>query len=283
MTVALAAGPDPARRPLGRRPRRPVAARRASTSRSLNAFSPGLGLGGRATGSLDFAAAGRRQPSRAPRRGSTSPASPAPASPCARRRSTWPWPAACGPKAAQLGAVIRRGGAVIGRVQARLQPLGPAPAAGRRGCSPRRSPAASAITARPTCRCRFANLAGHQLTGPIGIAADFSGRVQTPAVHRRRPRQQPHLRQRDLRHADHQPRRCSGRFTSSRARDRPASAAAPATARSAAAAAIGLASAAGFPIDLRLQFQNAQLARSDDIGATATGNLAITNNRRAAR
>ena len=34
---------------------------------------------------------------------------------------------------------------------------------------------------------------------------------------------------------------------------------------------IGFASAAGFPIDIRLQFDNAQLARSDDIGATATG------------
>ncbi|HST36810.1 MAG TPA: translocation/assembly module TamB domain-containing protein, partial [Allosphingosinicella sp.] len=41
---------------------------------------------------------------------------------------------------------------------------------------------------------------------------------------------------------------------------------------------IGLASAAGFPIHLRLQFQNARLARSDDIGATATGNLTIVNN-----
>ncbi|HEV2865690.1 MAG TPA: translocation/assembly module TamB domain-containing protein, partial [Allosphingosinicella sp.] len=40
---------------------------------------------------------------------------------------------------------------------------------------------------------------------------------------------------------------------------------------------IGLASAAGFPIDLNLQFQNAQLARGDDLGATVTGDMAITN------
>ena len=119
----------------------------------LNAFSPGLGLGGRATGSLDFA-----QPpaaaSRAPRRGSTSPASPAPASPSARRRSTSFSPAALRPEGGAGGAIIRRGGAIIGRAAgaaaaARARRRAP----GRPGCSRRRSPAASAITARPTCRC----------------------------------------------------------------------------------------------------------------------------------
>jgi translocation and assembly module TamB len=40
---------------------------------------------------------------------------------------------------------------------------------------------------------------------------------------------------------------------------------------------IGLASAGDFPIDMRLQFDNAQLAHSDDLAGTATGNLAITN------
>jgi translocation and assembly module TamB len=42
---------------------------------------------------------------------------------------------------------------------------------------------------------------------------------------------------------------------------------------------IGLASAAGFPIDLQLQFQNARLARSDDLSGTATGTLHIVNDR----
>src|SRR3546814_11616333 len=35
--------------------------------------------------------------------------------------------------------------------------------------------------------------------------------------------------------------------------------------------------AAGFPIDVRLVFDRAQLARSDSIGATVTGEVAITN------
>ena len=41
---------------------------------------------------------------------------------------------------------------------------------------------------------------------------------------------------------------------------------------------IGLSQAAGFPVDLRVSFQNARLARSDDVSATATGNLHIVNN-----
>jgi translocation and assembly module TamB len=40
---------------------------------------------------------------------------------------------------------------------------------------------------------------------------------------------------------------------------------------------IGLAAAAGFPIDLDLRFDDATLARGDDLGATVTGSLSITN------
>ena len=60
VTVALAAGPDPARRPLGRRPRRPVAARRprpVDPQRLLAGPRPRRP----ATGSLDFAQPGRRR------------------------------------------------------------------------------------------------------------------------------------------------------------------------------------------------------------------------------
>ena len=46
---------------------------------------------------------------------------------------------------------------------------------------------------------------------------------------------------------------------------------------------IGLAASARFPIDLRMRFENAQLARSDDLGATATGTLAIVNDAEGAR
>ena len=238
----------------------------------LNAFSPGLGLGGRATGSLDFA-----QPadgSLPARRGAAQHRRLHPhrhRRPLARR-STSPWPAACGPRAARLAAVIRRGGGVIGRAAG-------AAAAARPG---RRARWTTRLLAAPLAGgiryngpadvpMSFANLPGHQLTGPIGIAADFSGRVQSPQFTGVVRANNLTYRQRDLRHADHQPRRRRPlhALASSRSSSSPA---APATARSPAAARIGLASAAGFPIDLRLKFQNAQLARSDDIGATATGN-----------
>ena len=119
----------------------------------LNAFSPGLGLGGQATGSLDFAqpadgsfprAEARLNIANFTRTGIAVRSTPVDIALAGNLR----------PEGGALAAIIRRGGAIIGRVQARLQPLGPgAPARGRRGCSPRRSPAASATTARPTCRC----------------------------------------------------------------------------------------------------------------------------------
>jgi translocation and assembly module TamB len=42
---------------------------------------------------------------------------------------------------------------------------------------------------------------------------------------------------------------------------------------------VGLAANAGYPIDIRLAFNNARLARGDAIGATATGEVQITNSR----
>src|SRR3546814_11573431 len=40
---------------------------------------------------------------------------------------------------------------------------------------------------------------------------------------------------------------------------------------------VDLSAAAGFPIDVRLVFDRAQLARSDSIGAPVTGEVAIAN------
>ena len=119
----------------------------------VNAFSPGLGVGGRATGSLDFSEPGGGAFPRAEARlnvtGFTRTGIAVRSSPVDLFIA-----GNLTPEGGAAGAIIRRGGAIIGRAQVRLQPLGPAAGtlAGR-GCSPRRSPAASAITARPTCRC----------------------------------------------------------------------------------------------------------------------------------
>ena len=243
----------------------------------LNAFSPGLGLGGQATGSLDFAQpAGRQLPARrgAAQHRRLHPHRHRRALDAGRHRSR-----------RQSAARRRRAGRdhpprrrVIGRVQARLQPLGPG--AGSWTTRLLAAPLAGGIryNGPADVPMSFANLPGHQLDRPDRHRRRFQRPGAEPAIHRRRPRQQPHLRQRDLRHADHQPRRRRPLHAarSSRSSRCPA---APGNGTIQGQGTIGLASAAGFPIDLRLEFQNARLARSDDIGAVATGNLAIVNNR----
>ncbi len=241
----------------------------------LNAFSPGLGLGGQASGSLDFAqpadgsfprAEARLNIANFTRTGIAVRSSPVTIAVAANLR----------PEGGALAAIIRRGG-VIGRVQARLQPLGPA--AGSWTTRLLAAPLAGGIryNGPADVPMSFANLPGHQLTGPIGIAADFSGRVQNPQF-------TGIVRANNLTYLNETygtrvtNLAVDGRFSgaqieivslSGRAGDGTVN----------GRGTIGLASAAGFPIDLRLEFQNARLARSDDIGAVATGNLAIVNDR----
>ena len=240
----------------------------------LNPFSPGLGLGGRATGSLDFAqpadgsfprAEARLNIAGFTRTGIALRSEPVDLALAGSLR----------PEGGQLAGVIRRGGGVIGRIQVRLQPLGPA--AGSWTTRLLAAPLAGGIryNGPADVPMSFANLAGHQLTGPIGIAADFSGRVQNPQF-------AGVVRANNLTYLNEQygtritNLRLTGRFDASRLEIVELAGRAgegTVTGRG----SIGLASAAGFPIDLALTFDNAQLARSDDIGATATGTLAIVN------
>ncbi len=241
----------------------------------LNAFSPGLGLGGQASGSLDFAQA----------RGDSFPRAEARLTIAnftrtgIAVRSTPVNIALAGnlrPEGGALAAIIRRG-AVIGRVQARLQPLGPA--AGSWVTRLLAAPLTGGIryNGPADVPMSFANLPGHQLTGPIGIAADFSGRVQTPQF-------TGVVRANNLTYVNETygtritNLAINGRFDGARIEIVSLSGrAGDGTIQG--RGSIGLASAAGFPIDLRLEFQNARLARSDDLGAVATGNLAIVNDR----
>ncbi len=238
----------------------------------LNAFSPGLGIGGSATGSLDFS-----QPSNAAfpraelrinvqnftRTGIATRSVPVNMALAGSLR----------PDAASLAGVIRRGGNIVGRVQARLQPSGSGSwteqlaAAGLNGGIRYNGPADVPMS--------FANLAGHQLTGGLVIAADFRGNVADPRFFGL-------VRADNLTYVNEEygtritNLALEGRFNASqlqivrlngRAGDGTVS----------ASGNIGLAAAAGFPIDLQLRFDNAQLARSNDLGARATGAIRITN------
>ena len=242
----------------------------------LNPFSPGLGLGGRATGSLDFAqpsdgsfprAEARLNISDFTRTGIATRSVPVDLAVAGALR----------PEGGQLAAVIRRGGAIIGRIQARLQPLGPA--AGSWTTRLLAAPLAGGIryNGPADVLTSFANLPGHQLSGPIGVAADFSGRVQNPQF-------TGVVRANNLTYVNEQfgtrvtNIALDGRFSASQleiVRLTGRAGEGTVTGRG----TIGLASAAGFPMDIQLQFDNAQLARSDDLAGTATGTLSITNSR----
>lgn len=242
----------------------------------MNAFSPGLGLGGQATGSLDFAQPADGSFPRAEMRlniaGFTRTGIAIRSEPVDVFTA-----GSLLPEGGQGGAIIRRGGAVIGRLQVSLQPLGP----GAGGWTTRllAAPLQGGVryNGPADVPMSFANLPGHQLTGPIGIAADFSGRVDAPQF-------TGVVRATDLvYHNETYGTRITnlavdGRFTADRLEIASLSGRAG-SGTIQGHGTIGLASAAGFPIDIQLQFQNARLARSDDISGTATGTLHVVNDR----
>ncbi|HYI41938.1 MAG TPA: translocation/assembly module TamB domain-containing protein [Allosphingosinicella sp.] len=242
----------------------------------LNVFSPGLGLGGRATGSIDFAQVGGDSFPRADARltiagftrtGIAIRSPPVDLALAGQLR----------PEGGNLAAVIRRDANVIGRAQLRLQPVGP----GAGGWTTRllAAPLAGGIRYNGPAEVLWSlsGVADMQLSGPIGVAADFSGRVQSPQL-------AGIVRANNLTfvHETYGTRisqlALQGRFTSSelqitRLSGRAGSGTINGT------GTVGFASAAGYPMDIRLKLDDAQLARSDNIGATLTGDLAITNSR----
>jgi translocation and assembly module TamB len=242
----------------------------------FNAFSPGLGVSGRASGSLDFA-----QPN-----GATFPRADARITVDGFTRSgliTLSEPVNIAflgqlrPEGGNANAVIRRQGAVIGRAQVRLQPLGPG--AGSWTNRLLASPLAGGVRYNGPADVLWSltGIADRQVSGPIGIAADFSGRVQAPQFNGV-------VRANNLTFTDETfgtrvtNIQLAGQFTSSRLEiTRLTGRAGEGTVTG--GGTVGLAANAGFPIDARLTFANARLARGDNLGATVSGDVAITNSR----
>ncbi len=242
----------------------------------LNAFFPNLGVGGSMAGSLDFA-----QPS-----GDSFPRADARLTiqnftrTGIAIRSTPVTVALVGslrPEGGTAAAVIRRQGAVVGRAQARLQPL--SPAAGSWTTRLLASPLSGGIRYNGPAEALWSltGIADQHLSGPIGIAADFSGRVQNPQF-------TGVIRSKTLRFEDETlgtritDIAMQGRFSSSTLEIQQLSGRAGSGSIS-GQGRVDLSANAGFPIDIRLALANAQLARSDSIAATVSGNIAITNNR----
>ena len=172
-------------------------------------------------------------------------------------------------------ALVRRGGTVVGRLLASLRPLPPGD--GSWTTRLMAAPLSGGIRYNGPSAVLFslAALPNQQLSGPIAVAADFSGQVRAPQL-------------RGLIRADNltydnetygtrlSQMRIAGQFTNDKLTISTLDAkAGDGTVK--AQGSIGLAADSGFPIDVQATLNNAQLAKSDALGATATGNIHLTN------
>ncbi|MET3710132.1 translocation and assembly module TamB [Sphingomonas trueperi] len=239
----------------------------------INAFVPDLGIGGTATGSLDFAQTSadafpsadmRLEIDDLTRSSLARVSAPVHISMVGKLL----------PDGGDLRALIRRGTATIGRVVTTLRPLGPGAgswterlmAAPLSGGIRYNGPAALPFA--------FAGLPNQQLTGAIGMAADFTGRVDRPLLNG--------IVRADNLTYDNEGTgtrltnlKIDGQFSNdafvlnqvtARAGDGSVS----------ASGRVGLSSADGFPMAINVKLDNARLARSEALGATASGTLTIT-------
>jgi translocation and assembly module TamB len=241
----------------------------------INAYVPGIGIGGTATGSVDFA-----QPNPA-------------AFPSADVRlniddftrsslATVSAPVDVAfvgkllPDGGDVRALIKRGTTTVGRLVMTMRPLGPG--AGSWTERLMGAPLSGGVRYNGPAAVPFslAGLADQHLTGPIGIAADFSGRVNAPNL-------TGVVRGENLIYGNETygttitNLKVDGRFSDDELILNEASGkAGDGTVK--AQGRIGLSAANGYPMSLTADFNNARLARSDALGATATGKITVTKN-----
>lgn len=240
----------------------------------LNPFVPGLGLGGRATGSLDFAQASPDAFPRADARleiaGFTRTSLGA-----VSQRVDISMVGRLLPDGGNARAIIRRRGAAVGRLQIDLKPL--APGTGSWVTRLLAAPLGGGIRYNGPADTLFsvAALPDQSLTGTIGVAADFSGRVSQPRL-TGVVRANDLVYENDIYGTRLTQLRVRGQFTndqldvtelSARAGDGTIS----------GKGFINLSSAKGFPAQLDLDLDRARVARSDLLAAAATGRISVTN------
>ncbi|MXO86545.1 hypothetical protein GRI38_10970 [Altererythrobacter aurantiacus] len=238
----------------------------------VNTFVPGLGINGSASGSLDFA---QSSPDAFPR-----------ADARLRLRNLTRTTAASVSQSVDVNfvgklladggearAVIRRRGSVIGRMRASLNPLPP-------GAGPwterlLEAPLGGGIRYNGPADTLF-SLAGQpdqRLSGPIGVAADFSCRVSQPCL-------SGIVRGRNLTYENQtygtrlSNMTLNGRFDDDRLEIQQLEATAGDGSVS-ASGFVSLAADSGYPIDIQVDLDDARLARSDGLDATATGELRL--------
>ena len=239
----------------------------------LNTFAAGAGIGGRATGALDFAQTSSTAFPRADlrlsiddftRSGAAIVSTPVDISAQGALR----------PEGGTLAAIIRRGAATIGRAQIRLQPAG----GGAWSTQLTNGGLSGGIRYNGPADVLWslAAIPGQQVSGPIGIAVDVSGTVG-------QPRATGVIRANALTYDNEtygtriSQIRLNGRFTNDRFEISEFTGRAGSGTVS-ARGSVGFAANSGFPIDVRATLTNAQLAESDAVSARVSGDVAITNN-----
>ncbi|NML05428.1 translocation/assembly module TamB domain-containing protein [Sphingomonas sp. G-3-2-10] len=238
-----------------------------------NVFIPGLGIGGTATGSLDFS---QPTPSSFPTANGRIEISNFTRASLAQ--VSVPVNMVFIGKLTQDGgdarALIRRGNTTVGRMVATLSPLGPSAGSWQERLLA--APLSGGVRYNGPAAVIFslAGFANQQVDGPIGIAADFSGRVRAPDF-------SGVVRASNLTYENEtygtrlSKLSIDGRFNDdSLIIDSMNAVAGSGTVK--ASGTIGLSSDAGFPMNITADLDNARLARSDALSATATGKITIT-------
>ncbi|RST31253.1 hypothetical protein HMF7854_10695 [Sphingomonas ginkgonis] len=237
----------------------------------LDLFAPGLGLGGSVTGAIDFAETGNALPQlqanlairNFTRTTAVSVSRPLDVNLVAR----------IAPGIGNLNAVMRTRGTVVGRLQAAIQPLGPGVGSWTRRIAG--APLTGGIRYIGPADSLFslAGLADQSLAGPLGVAADFGGRVERPSL-------QGIVRGRGLSYsnATYGTRLTNmalqGRFTGERLQiDQLTAQAGSGTVTG--SGYVSLAAASGYPANFDLKLDNARLANSDALRVTATGDVRL--------
>lgn len=238
----------------------------------LNAVYPDMGLGGRATGSLDFEQANSDSFPRADARLSitgftrttaASVSQPVDVNFAGKLLSD----------GGEARAVMRKRGSVIGRIQASLRPLGPG--AGDWMTRLRAAPLGGGIRYNGPADTlySFFGPADQSIQGPIAVAADFSCSVADPCL-------AGVVRGKDMVYENQTYGTrltnmvVNGRFTGNRLEIDQLTATAG-DGKVEAKGYISLAQADGYPMNIAMTLDNARLARSENIAARATGNLVL--------
>ncbi|WP_284126626.1 translocation/assembly module TamB domain-containing protein [Parerythrobacter aestuarii] len=239
----------------------------------VEAFSPGLGINGRASGSLDFAQASadafpradaRLTVSRFTRTTSRAVSEPVDINFVGNLLAD----------GGEARAVMRQRGTVIGRLNTSLRPLGPG--AGDWTERLLAAPLSGGVRYNGPAATLFSLVgdADQHLTGPIAVAADFSGRVEQPRL-AGIIRGNKLTYENDLYGTRLSNLSLIGRFAGDRVEvERLQAVAGNGTVS--ASGTISLAEAAGYPMDLRVKMDKARLARSEFLSTSATGELRLT-------